>query len=144
MDVSFGAQVAIHVYEHVAEVEEGTASVAVDVLNIFGGHEGLCVVVPSFVVSLGQVMECRRNPLLMWKKIFVHWNDEHLLGDPCFNITRADAKKGRWVERQEAPILSLVHTFWPEDQAVVHKLLNSEVVELATNFFQLIIKAFPI
>jgi hypothetical protein len=66
------AQVAIHVYERVAEVEEGTASIAVDVLNVFGGHVVLCVICPNFVVSLGQVMECRRNPLLMWKKIFVH------------------------------------------------------------------------
>jgi hypothetical protein len=30
------AQVVIHVYERVAEVEEGTARIAVDVLNVFG------------------------------------------------------------------------------------------------------------
>jgi hypothetical protein len=32
------AQVIIKVYERVAEVEKGTESSAVDVLNVFGGH----------------------------------------------------------------------------------------------------------
>jgi hypothetical protein len=81
----------------------------------------------------------------MCQKIIVHWNDAHLLlCDPCFNITRADAKNWRWVEREEATILSLVHTYWPEDQATEHKLLDCEEVELAINFCQLVIKALPI
>ena len=52
-------------YERVAEVEEGTARIAVDVLIVFGGHVEVGVVVPNFVISLAQVMECRRNPRLM-------------------------------------------------------------------------------
>ena len=42
------AQVVILVYERVAEVGEGTASVAFDVLNVFGGHVELCVIVSNF------------------------------------------------------------------------------------------------
>ena len=50
------AQVVLKVYEFVAEVEEGTACIAVDVLNVCGGHVELCIIVPNFVILLGQVM----------------------------------------------------------------------------------------
>jgi hypothetical protein len=74
----------------------------------------------------------------------VHLYDEQLLCDPCFNITRADTKKWRWVERQEATILSIFYSCWPEDQTIEHTLLDFGEVELATNFFQLVIKPLPI
>jgi hypothetical protein len=128
--------VVILVYERVAEVEEGTASVAFDVLNVFVGHVELCVIVQSnFVVWLAQVMQRLRNPRLMCQKIGVHFNDANLLCDPCFNITLADEQKWGWSERQEATTLSLVHSFWPEDQTTEHTLLDCGEVELATIFF---------
>jgi hypothetical protein len=82
------AQVVILVYERVAEMEEGTAIVAFDVLSVFVGHVELCVIVQSnFVVWLAQVMQRLRNPRLMCQQIGVHFNDANLLCDPCFNIT---------------------------------------------------------
>ena len=138
------AQVVIKMYEFVAEVQERTASVAVDVLNVFGGHVELCIIAPNFVILLGQVMQRRRNLRLMWQKTRVHCNALDLRCDPCFNLTRANKKKWRWAERQEATILSLSHSYWPEDQTIEHPLLDFGEVELATNFFQLIIKPLPI
>jgi hypothetical protein len=80
----------------------------------------------------------------MCQKIIVHLYDEQLLCDSCFNITRADEKKWRWDERQEATILIIFHSCWPEDQAIEHKLLDWEEVELAAKNLQLVIKALPI
>jgi hypothetical protein len=133
------------VYEFVAEVEEGTASNAVDVLNVFGGHVVLCVFVPNFVVSLGQVMECHRNRRLMRKK-----------RSSCIEMTSTSSatlalissmpmqrRRGRSNDKWR-PFLAWFIPFGPRTKQFEHKHLDFWEVVLAVFFFELVIKALPI
>ena len=102
--------VVILVYERVAEVEEGTASVAFDVLNVFVGHVELCVIVQSnFVVWLAQVMQRLRNPRLMCQKIGVEKG-------------RKRRTRRRWARRLLANLSPTTHqTSLPETKLKFYK-----------------------
>jgi hypothetical protein len=92
------AQLLLAVYVLVAEEEKGTASIAVDMLDIGRRHVKLCVLPLYPVVWLGQEMECLCHFGYVGPQHFVHWHFDDLLCEVRSNFFCGCEKKRKWGE----------------------------------------------
>jgi hypothetical protein len=121
------AQLHLAVYVLVAEEEKGTASIAVDVLDIARRHVKLCVLPLYPVAWLGQEpgdgVPLSVIPITWLRpQDFVHWHFDDLLCELRANFFCGREKKRKWVEWEVPP--SLFSCCFAEEQVIEHRLLD--------------------